>query len=62
MKQSEYERAIECFDKAIELDPDNADAYWNKGVALSVFEDEEAHTYIGKALELDPSHDFADDD
>ena len=29
-----YEEAIKYYDKAIELDPNNADAWYNKGLLL----------------------------
>ena len=29
-----YEEAIKCYDKAIEIDPNYADAWNNKGLAL----------------------------
>ncbi len=32
--KGEYHKAIECYDKAIELKPDDAGAYNNKGIAL----------------------------
>jgi tetratricopeptide (TPR) repeat protein len=32
---NKYDEAIECYDKAIELNPNNADAYNNKGTVLS---------------------------
>jgi len=31
----EYEKAIKCYEKAIELDPNNANAYYNCGIALA---------------------------
>lgn len=34
-KDGRFEEAIECYDKVIESDPRNADAYNNKGKALS---------------------------
>jgi len=32
-KSDHYQAAIEDYDKAIELDPDDADAYYNRGCA-----------------------------
>ena len=33
-----YAEAIECYDKALEINPQNADAYYNKGLSLSTIE------------------------
>ena len=33
-----YAEAIECYDKALEINPQNADAYYNKAQALSTIE------------------------
>ena len=55
----DYYGAIEDYSKAIELDPDDADAYYNRGVAKKKLKD-----YYGaindysKAIELKP--DYAD--
>jgi Flp pilus assembly protein TadD len=32
-KKGEYDRAIENYNKAIELKPDDAEAYYNRGIA-----------------------------
>ena len=32
-KYKKYKEAIECFDKAIELDTNNSNAYYNRGVS-----------------------------
>jgi lipoprotein NlpI len=37
----EYEKAIECFDKVIELDPNHAYAYSNRELARSKLEEQE---------------------
>ena len=29
-----YAEAIECYDKALEINPQNADAYYNKGSSI----------------------------
>ena len=34
LEGEEYEPAIECFDKALEMDPSGADTYVEKGTAL----------------------------
>ncbi|HEC80221.1 MAG TPA: tetratricopeptide repeat protein, partial [Firmicutes bacterium] len=33
LKNGDYEKAIECFDRALELSPENDDIWYNKGVA-----------------------------
>ncbi|SET09462.1 TPR repeat-containing protein [Methanococcoides vulcani] len=57
---SEYQKAVYCFEKALELDSLNPDIWYNKGIA---------HSYLGnhresvksytKALEVDPKYDNA---
>ena len=51
---NKYREAIECFDKAIEINPKHADAWRYKGYALSKLEDEEKLilSCFNKALEL----------
>jgi len=50
-----YEEALQAFDKAIELDPQYADAWNNKGVALyELGRYKEALQAYDKAIELDP--------
>ena len=47
--------AIACYDKAIEIDPMNADAYYKKGLSLSTIEKyTEAIACYDKAIEIDP--------
>ncbi|HEX5519266.1 MAG TPA: tetratricopeptide repeat protein, partial [Candidatus Nitrosocosmicus sp.] len=54
-----YNEAIACYDKAIELNPDYADAYNNKGISLYYLGSyNEANTCYDKAIELNP--DYAD--
>jgi tetratricopeptide (TPR) repeat protein len=46
---------IACYDKALEIDPMNADAYYKKGLSLSTIEKyAEAIVCYDKALEIDP--------
>jgi len=55
LKQDEYEEAIECFDKALEISPEFIKPWYNKGVALNGLEKpEEALICLDKALELSP--------
>jgi len=56
-KLKRYEEAIECYDKAIELNPNNPD-YWNiKGNALMKLKRyEEAFECYDKAIELNPNN------
>jgi len=51
--KSEYEEAIQAYDKAIELDPKLADAWMNKSeVFKSLGKNTEADTAFAKAKEL----------
>ena len=55
-----YEEAIACCDKALEIDPKNADAWINKGVALDHLERYEKTIWCwDKALEIDPMNALA---
>ena len=50
-----YEEAIECFDKAIKLEPNYATGYHNKGISLEKLKrDKEAKECFNKANELKP--------
>ncbi|RMF28848.1 MAG: tetratricopeptide repeat protein, partial [Candidatus Nitrosothermus koennekii] len=50
-----YKEALEAFDKAIAIDPNFADAWNNKGVALAKLKRyEEALEAFDKALEINP--------
>jgi len=52
----EIERAIECFDKTIELDPSDPDAFARRGTAMESLGDYSgAKKYLEKALELKPT-------
>ena len=51
------ERAIENYNKAIELDPNDADAYNNRGLAYYYLEEyERAIEDYNKAIELNPNY------
>jgi tetratricopeptide (TPR) repeat protein len=55
--KSQYELALEAFEKAIELKPDHADAWNNKGAALDKLgRHEESLKAYEKAIELKPDH------
>jgi len=61
-KLCEYDEAIECFEKAIEIDPGSAIDYANIGSNLRDKGDAEgAITMYQKALSLDPTIEFARD-
>lgn len=52
-----YEETLEACDKAIELDPQCAEAYYNKGYTLGNFgRYEEALEAYDKAIELKPDY------
>jgi tetratricopeptide (TPR) repeat protein len=53
--KGQYEEALKTFDKVIELKPDDADAWSNKGAALGKLDQyEEALKAYDKAIELKP--------
>src|SRR5690348_194625 len=55
--KKEYDEAIECYDKALEIDPKDADALNNKGLALNKLgKYKEAIEYYDKASEIDPKY------
>ncbi|MDR2205125.1 MAG: tetratricopeptide repeat protein [Flavobacteriaceae bacterium] len=55
--KGEYQEAIECYDKAIDINPDYAEAYNNKGSALGILgKYEEAIECYDKAIELKPDN------
>ena len=48
-----YDEAIKCYDKAIEIDPNDADAWNNKGLALnSLGNNDEAKKCYDRSREL----------
>ncbi len=52
-----YDDAIMCYDKAIGIDPDNADSWNNKGRAMYFLgRYYEAITSLNKAIEIDPDN------
>ena len=52
-----YDRAIADFDEAIKLNPNDANAYYNRGLAYKKKGDkEQAIADFRKALEIDPSY------
>ena len=54
---SRYQEAIDCYDRAIKIDPMNAGAWSNKGVALDgIGKFQEAIDCYEKALKINPSH------
>ena len=56
----EYGKAVECYDKGLEIDPTSAAAWNNKGSSLnSLSRFEEALICYNKALEIDPRYAFA---
>ena len=58
LKLQQYEKAIECFDKAIELNPKNDSLWAIKGRALQESGQlKEAIDYYDKAIELNPKND-----
>ena len=57
VKRNEFEEAIEFFDQVLEANPQNADAWNNKGVALfSMGRPEEALECYDQALAADPEN------
>jgi len=55
--EGKIEEAIQCFEKALADDPNNADAYNNLGViSYSLGNAQSAETFLLKTLEIDPNH------
>ena len=54
--KGEYSKAVECYNKAIALEPNDAEAYNNRGVAYSKLgRRKDAKRDYAKAYELDPN-------
>ena len=54
---NKYQVLLECYNKAIELNPNYSDAYCNKGSALYYLERyQEAIECYNKAIELNPNY------
>ena len=46
---------MECFDKVLELDPEDVAAWYNESILLKKEKkDQKSKNYLDKALELDP--------
>ena len=57
--KKKYNEAIQCYDKALEIDVNNANAWNNKGLSLYyIGEYEEAIQCYDKALEIAPNNDL----
>jgi len=55
-----YGEAIECYDKALEIDPDEAGVWYNTGIILILLgRYEEAVECYDKALEINPELEIA---
>ena len=59
-KSKNYEGAIEDYNKALDLDPNYTEAYYNRGLAKDELQDYEgAIEDYNKALDLDPNDTYA---
>ena len=59
-RENRFDEAIKEYGKAIEINPDNLDAYNSWGyVLLMKGQKEDAHSKLSRALELDPDHAWA---
>jgi tetratricopeptide (TPR) repeat protein len=59
-KIEDYEEAIRCFDKAVQLDPNNALAWISKANALiESGNEEEARKCFAKASKIDSKYNFS---
>jgi tetratricopeptide (TPR) repeat protein len=53
----EFPEAVDCYDKAIELNPNSVDAYYNKGIACGNMKKiDKAIICYSKVIELDPNN------
>jgi tetratricopeptide (TPR) repeat protein len=58
--KKDHEKALECYNKVLEIDPNLANAWGNKGIALGELERyNEAIECYNKVLEIDPKDDRA---
>ena len=58
--QNNFKKAIECFQKTIELDPQNVEGYCNFGIFYSLQKDfDKAIKCFQKAIEIDPENEIA---
>ncbi|CAK86537.1 unnamed protein product, partial (macronuclear) [Paramecium tetraurelia] len=59
-KLNKYQEAIECYDKAISINPNYDDAWYNKGLALyNLNKYQEAIECYDKAISINPKYDAA---
>jgi tetratricopeptide (TPR) repeat protein len=55
-----YDESITCYDKVLEINPNYANAWYNKGISLDSLEKyEEAIKAYDKAIEIDPKNIYA---
>jgi tetratricopeptide (TPR) repeat protein len=55
--KKDYEKAMSCFNKAIELEPAYTQAYiWAGKTLLTTGDEGKAHEMFSKALELEPDN------
>ena len=53
----DHHEAIKCYDEAIRINPDYADAHYNKGLSLSALgQEEEAIKCYDEAIRINPDH------
>ena len=61
--QDRYEEAVGDFDRAIALDPGDAESYYERGMArMELGQYPQAIEDLGQAARLDPQHPFAESD
>jgi tetratricopeptide (TPR) repeat protein len=59
-KIEDYEEAIKCFDRAVQIDPNNVLAWISKANALIEYgNEEEAKKCLDKASKIDSKYDFS---